>query len=91
MRLVKNEPKVVKIALTRGNLLGLIAQYDTGMEPEASLSTLDDESGYLVQVVVEGGSALDGRRYVPTLPAYLQTVIDRCESCMEEAIMENGR
>lgn len=91
MRLVSNEPKVVKIAATRGDLLNLIAQYDTGFQhsDEAFISTYDKDKDRLVMIVCEAGSALDGRRH--GVPKELLDAVERTESCMEEAIMENGR
>lgn len=78
MRLVKNEPKVVEVSLSKRNLLYLLAQ--AMLSGEAATSTLDEPSGYLVKVSY---SAEPSRPYT-VLPEPLQSTINRLEAVFDE-------
>lgn len=80
MKLVKNEPKVVEIALTRRNLIYLLAALSLG-ETNASTSTLDGPTGYLVKVSLADEENL---RYTSgAIPGPLMNAISNIERCID--------
>jgi hypothetical protein len=84
MKLLRNQPKVIEVAVSRRNLITLLTKFYNFGETSDSLSTLAPD-GTLVKLTIDRD---DQDRRVPASPPHTELATEIIERCLDKAERE---